>query len=206
MSLFNYSRPRDDAGPNQQRDSERDGDSPSFSRRPRFRASHKAYVKTMFFSTEHAEVRPLAGNFSRGFLRWSSGGKSFRMLKVGDGDRNPVEGPEEEQYVSKGVAYFRAQFDVTLLSADFEEDPVNVFIGYKLYAPENCIHKAAFIPGGLHRFYLEHHYHMDGWMRRAGFAFVKDGEEISLFNHHPDTDPAFYVLRNDGGEITVQKQ
>lgn len=176
--------------------------------RPRGRASHKSYVKTCFFSTEHAEVRPLVGNFSRGFLRWSAGGKSFRMLKIGEDYRNPIEEEETEegQILQQGIAHFKAQFDVSILSADFEEDPVNVFIGYKLYAPEDCPHKAAFIPGGLHRFYLEHHYHMEGWIRRAGFAFVKDGEEISLYNHVPDEEPTFFILRNNGGEMTVEKQ
>ena len=105
--------------------------------RPRHRASHKSYVKTCFFSTEHAEVRPLVGNFSRGFLRWSAGGKSFRMLKIGEDHRNPIEdGDEEGDVLSRGIAHFRAQFDVTVLSSDFDEEPVNVFIGYKLYAPE----------------------------------------------------------------------
>ncbi|MEM7672999.1 MAG: hypothetical protein AAF212_06625 [Verrucomicrobiota bacterium] len=175
--------------------------------RPRHRASHKSYVKTCFFSTEHAEVRPLVGNFSRGFLRWSAGGKSFRMLKIGEDHRNPIEdGDEEGDVLSRGIAHFRAQFDVTVLSSDFDEEPVNVFIGYKLYAPEGCPHKAAFIPGGLHRFYLEHHYHLEGWIRRAGFAFVKDGEEISLYNHLPDADPTFFVLRNEGGVLEVEKQ
>lgn len=180
----------------------------SFEAPQRFgRASHKSYVKTCFFSSKYREIRPLEGNFDRGFVRWSAGGKSFRMLKLGEGYRDPtLPGHLGGHIVMKGIANFRSQFDVTILSSNYEEEPVNVFLGYKLYAPEGSEHKAAFIPRGLHRFYLEHHYHSEGWSRRAGFAFVKSGEEISLFDHAPESDPTYFIIKNNRGALSIEKQ